>query len=78
MKTIFVGGGTPTALNNRQLLKLVQMIEHYFDVDQVSEYTFEANPGDLTKEKIKILKKTMALHVFPWECKSWMIKCWNN
>ncbi|PWU68470.1 radical SAM family heme chaperone HemW [Gracilibacillus dipsosauri] len=56
MKTIFVGGGTPTALNNRQLLKLVQMIEHYFDVDQVSEYTFEANPGDLTKEKIKILK----------------------
>lgn len=55
MKTIFVGGGTPTALNNRQLLQLVEMIAHYFDVSGVEEYTFEANPGDLTKEKIDIL-----------------------
>lgn len=57
MKTIFVGGGgTPTALNNRQLTKLVKIIDYYFDVAGVSEYTFEANPGDLTKEKIKILR----------------------
>lgn len=55
MKTIFVGGGTPTALNNRQLLKLVNMIEYYFDLSEIDEYTFEANPGDLTKEKIDIL-----------------------
>ena len=55
MKTIFVGGGTPTALNNRQLLKLVNMIAYYFDIAKVEEYTFEANPGDLTKEKIDIL-----------------------
>ncbi|KAB8126884.1 oxygen-independent coproporphyrinogen III oxidase [Gracilibacillus oryzae] len=55
MKTIFVGGGTPTALNKRQLLQLVTMIDHYFDVGSAEEYTFEANPGDLSKEKIKIL-----------------------
>ncbi|MGN8645533.1 radical SAM family heme chaperone HemW [Gracilibacillus sp. HCP3S3_G5_1] len=56
MKTIFVGGGTPTALNNRQLTKLVKMIDFFFDVDSAEEYTFEANPGDLTLEKIRILK----------------------
>lgn len=55
MKTIFVGGGTPTALNNRQLLKLVKMIATYYDLSNIEEYTFEANPGDLTKEKIDIL-----------------------
>ncbi|SFL81058.1 oxygen-independent coproporphyrinogen-3 oxidase [Gracilibacillus orientalis] len=57
MKTIFVGGGTPTALNNRQLTKLVKMIDHYFDVESAEEYSFEANPGDLTEEKIRILKE---------------------
>ncbi len=56
MKTIFVGGGTPTALNNRQLTKLVKMIDFYFDVASVEEYSFEANPGDLTEDKIRILK----------------------
>src|SRR5699024_3469664 len=55
MKTIFVGGGTPTALNNQQLTKLVKMIDYYFDVNTVEEYSFEDNPGDLTKEKIDIL-----------------------
>ncbi|GAB2558780.1 radical SAM family heme chaperone HemW [Gracilibacillus alcaliphilus] len=56
MKTIFVGGGTPTALNNKQLTQLVTMIDTFFDVAAVEEYTFEANPGDLTLEKIKILQ----------------------
>lgn len=57
MKTIFVGGGTPTSLNNQQLTKLVEMIHYYFDVADVEEYTFEANPGDLKKDKINILKE---------------------
>ncbi|RCW65317.1 radical SAM family heme chaperone HemW [Saliterribacillus persicus] len=56
MKTIFVGGGTPTALNTAQLKKLVNMIDHYFDVANCEEYSFEANPGDLDAEKISILK----------------------
>ncbi|WP_182200575.1 radical SAM family heme chaperone HemW [Paraliobacillus salinarum] len=55
MRTIFVGGGTPTALNVKQLKKLLLTIEHYFDVSNVEEYTFEANPGDLDEEKIKLL-----------------------
>ncbi|MDL4841487.1 radical SAM family heme chaperone HemW [Aquibacillus rhizosphaerae] len=56
MKTIFVGGGTPTALNNRQLESLLKIIDSHFDVGQCEEFSFEANPGDLNREKIKLLK----------------------
>ncbi len=56
MNTIFVGGGTPTALNSSQLEKLLQMIDRYFEVHSCEEYSFEANPGDLDDEKIKLLK----------------------
>ncbi|WP_053219115.1 radical SAM family heme chaperone HemW [Virgibacillus senegalensis] len=56
MKTIFVGGGTPTALNSSQLEKLLKMIDKYFEVGSCEEYSFEANPGDLDDEKIKLLK----------------------
>ncbi|WP_067837095.1 radical SAM family heme chaperone HemW [Amphibacillus sediminis] len=56
MRTIFVGGGTPTALNVTQLKTLLKLIERHFAIDLVKEYTFEANPGDLNEDKIKLLK----------------------
>jgi putative oxygen-independent coproporphyrinogen III oxidase len=56
LDTIFVGGGTPTALDERQLGKLVQSIQDQLNFNSESEYTFEANPGDLSKEKLAILK----------------------
>ena len=40
MKTIFVGGGTPTALNYHQLEQLLQTISEAFDVENCEEYTF--------------------------------------
>lgn len=57
MKTIFVGGGTPTSLNTKQLKQLLTSISRYFQVENVEEYTFEANPGDLNEDKIKLLKE---------------------
>ncbi|KHE71191.1 radical SAM family heme chaperone HemW [Halobacillus sp. BBL2006] len=56
LKTIFVGGGTPTAVNHKQLEKLLKMIDDHFDIASCEEYTFEANPGDLDLEKVKLLK----------------------
>lgn len=55
MKTVFVGGGTPTALNEQQLEKLCSIIKERFTFDEETEFTFEANPGDLSAEKLKIL-----------------------
>ncbi|TFE01097.1 radical SAM family heme chaperone HemW [Jeotgalibacillus salarius] len=56
MKSIFVGGGTPTALNAAQLEKLCEGIQSVFNITDSTEYTFEANPGDLSKDKISVLK----------------------
>ncbi|MDC3413332.1 radical SAM family heme chaperone HemW [Aquibacillus sp. 3ASR75-11] len=56
VRTIFVGGGTPTALTSTQLKRLLDMIDMHFEVTNCLEYTFEANPGDLDEEKIHLLK----------------------
>lgn len=55
LKTMFVGGGTPTALNEKQLERLLQAIQDHFEISD--EYTFEANPDELTQTKIELLKK---------------------
>ncbi|WP_028399257.1 radical SAM family heme chaperone HemW [Ectobacillus panaciterrae] len=56
LKTIFVGGGTPTALNMEQTEKLLLIIQkHLRPLSKNYELTFEANPGDLPKEKLKLL-----------------------
>jgi putative oxygen-independent coproporphyrinogen III oxidase len=56
LETIFVGGGTPTSLNETQLYRFCESINRNLPVGKNLEYTFEANPGDLTKEKLQILK----------------------
>ncbi|MEI5905781.1 radical SAM family heme chaperone HemW [Bacillus spongiae] len=56
VKTIFVGGGTPTALSAVQLDVLCQSIRRHLPFDQ-GEFTFEANPGELTEDKLLVLQK---------------------
>ena len=55
LKTIYVGGGTPTALEDDLFLELLQTIDPY--TKSVKEYTFEANPESLSLEKIKMLQE---------------------
>lgn len=56
LETIFVGGGTPTSLNEQQLFRFCESINRNLPKSQPMEFTFEANPGDLTKGKLQILK----------------------
>jgi putative oxygen-independent coproporphyrinogen III oxidase len=56
LETIFVGGGTPTSLNEQQLFRFCESINRHLPKSNIMEFTFEANPGDLTKEKLQILK----------------------
>jgi putative oxygen-independent coproporphyrinogen III oxidase len=58
LNSIFVGGGTPTALSEEQLVQLTEGIKRQLPFDKSTEFTFEANPGDLTLEKFKILKSS--------------------
>lgn len=55
LETIFVGGGTPTSLNETQLQYLCDSISETFTLKKDGEYTFEANPGELSREKLEIL-----------------------
>lgn len=55
IKTIYVGGGTPTALDDDLFLELLKLIKPYTEL--VEEYTFEANPESLSLEKLKLMKE---------------------
>ncbi|TCT16785.1 oxygen-independent coproporphyrinogen-3 oxidase [Natranaerovirga pectinivora] len=57
LRTIYIGGGTPTALSERQLSRLIKMVEKYFNLTDLDEYTVEAGrPDSITREKLEILK----------------------
>lgn len=55
LDTIFVGGGTPTSLDASQLDTLCESITTHLPFEN-GEFTFEANPGDLTQDKLRVLK----------------------
>ena len=55
IKTIFIGGGTPTSLDNEELTKLLE-ITKLFNTEQEIEFTIESNVESLTEDKLKIMK----------------------
>ena len=57
MKTLFVGGGTPTVLDLKQTEKLLDAIRETFAFDANAEFTVEANPGSVDFEKLTLLKE---------------------
>ena len=55
IETIFLGGGTPTALSPEQLTRLLTLIRTYIPMDSVTEFTSEANPDELSEAKMRAL-----------------------
>lgn len=56
--TIYIGGGTPTALLPEELDELLSTLKEYFDTENVKEYTVEAGrPDSITVDKLRVLKK---------------------
>jgi oxygen-independent coproporphyrinogen-3 oxidase len=58
VKTIYFGGGTPSVLTEKQLSAVFKFLHEFFSVVPDAEITFEANPDDLTKEYLQMLKNT--------------------
>lgn len=56
INTIFIGGGTPSSLGCNELEILLKEINK-LNLSNNIEYTMECNPGNLTKEKLKIMKE---------------------
>jgi putative oxygen-independent coproporphyrinogen III oxidase len=56
MKSIYLGGGTPSMLSEQQLTRLMKMIREKFSLEDDCEITMEANPEGITQEKAKLIK----------------------
>ncbi len=56
LKTVYIGGGTPSCLNAKQLEKLLKILEPYISSDTL-EYCMELNPETMDKQKVELLKK---------------------
>jgi putative oxygen-independent coproporphyrinogen III oxidase len=56
-RTIFFGGGTPTALEPEDLRATLDWVRASWDLKRVREWTVEANPEGLTPEKLAILRE---------------------
>ena len=55
VKTIYIGGGTPTILDETQLEWLLSLVEENIDVSTVEEYTLEAGrPDTITEGKMRV------------------------
>ena len=63
LRTLYIGGGTPTALSARQLAFLLEKLTDKLDLSYLEELTIEANPGDLDLEKIAVLKDSLVNRV---------------
>lgn len=55
--TLYFGGGTPSILNESELLQIMKTLNNTFDLSEVEEITLEANPDDIDQEKLEIWKK---------------------
>lgn len=57
LKTIYIGGGTPTTLNEAQLEELLAYIDELFDTSLLDEFTLEAGrPDTITVKKLESAK----------------------
>ena len=55
IKTIYIGGGTPSSLSINNLIKLFKIIQ-IFDTSSLEEFTFECNINDINEELLVLLK----------------------
>ncbi len=58
LSTLYIGGGTPTALSAPQLEVLLNGLTKNLNLSVLEELTIEANPGDLDADKIAVLKNS--------------------
>lgn len=58
IKTIFIGGGTPSYINEKHIEKLISFIKENFNIENLKEVTIEINPGTLNVKKATMYKKS--------------------
>ena len=56
VSTIYIGGGTPSIIDSKNIIKILEAIFSNFNVLNDTEITIEVNPGTVTKEKLEDYK----------------------
>lgn len=78
LQTIYFGGGTPSLLSGDEIKRMLDGISDIFAVDAEAEITLEANPDDLTKEKLESFRQagvnrlSIGIQSFDEEDLKWM------
>lgn len=64
LDTIYIGGGTPTAIPAENLEKIMKKVAECFDISAAREYTVEAGRADtITEEKLRVIKSMGATRI---------------
>ncbi len=57
IRTVFVGGGTPTVLTPAQMARFLASVRRHFSIEPDAEYTMEANPGTTDPAKLEAMRE---------------------
>ncbi|KAK2292943.1 coproporphyrinogen III oxidase, partial [Clostridioides difficile] len=58
VETLYIGGGTPTTLDEEELDLLINSLFNELDLSKIKEFTVEAGrPDTITEQKLRVLKK---------------------
>ena len=57
VKTIYLGGGTPSLLTKEEIFSIFRKLREKFDIDENAEITIEVNPNSVEEEKLKAYKE---------------------
>ena len=52
LDTVFLGGGTPSALEERQIAEIMEAVQGNFTLEEKAEITMEMNPGTVNEQKL--------------------------
>lgn len=78
IESIYFGGGTPSILEENQLKSILDTLNKHHTFSSNAEITFEANPDDITPEKLKMLfqnginRLSVGIQSFDEEILKWM------
>lgn len=53
IKTIYFGGGTPSFIESKYIVEILENAKRKFNISKTAEITIEINPGTITEEKLK-------------------------
>lgn len=56
--SVFFGGGTPSLMSEKQIMKVMSVIRRFFLLQEDVEITMEANPGTLTLNTLKTMRNS--------------------